>query len=357
MPERTLERLLWIDFAGFGGLVEMVGRHGLRETPWLAGSAGSAAEADGWVFNGGELSEGVVGQFEDGGGEVLFEVLHVGGSGDGEGRGRAAEEPGKRDLLGRGVQFAGDVFEHLVAVTGLAERSPGDESDAILVAVVEEVIPLAIGEAVAVLDGDNGGESAGAFQVIHGDVAEADVADFALFLESDEGFDGSLEGDGRVGDVELVQGDAVETEAVEASMDGFFEVFGAGVVGPLAGSDALPTSLGGDDKIGGVGMEGFRDEFFCDVGAVGVGSIDEIHAEIDGAMEDADGFEAIFRRAPDASSGDAHGSIAETVNDEIAQGDSSYRGRLRRANGQSRHRVPPRDDGIERAEVVPWLIL
>jgi len=66
--------------------------------------------------------------------------------------------------------------------------------------------------------------------------------------------------------VELVNVDAVELEAAKAAGDGFFEVFGAGVVDPLAGADALPSTLGGDDEAFGVGVEGFGDELFRDVG-------------------------------------------------------------------------------------------
>ena len=62
-----------------------------------------------------------------------------------------------------------------------------------------------------------------------------DVANLALLRAVCQGLHGGVEGDGGVGDVELVDVDAVELEAAEAAVDGFFEMFGAGVVGPLAG--------------------------------------------------------------------------------------------------------------------------
>jgi hypothetical protein len=105
--------------------------------------------------------------------------------------------------------------------------------------------------------------------------------------------------------------------------DRFAEVVGAGVVDPLGRADALPSALGGDDEIGGVGVEGFRDEFFRDVGAVGVCRVDEVDAELDGAAEGRDAGVAICGRSPDAFAGDAHGSVAETVDGEFAERDVS----------------------------------
>ena len=65
-------------------------------------------------------------------------------------------------------------------------------------------------------------------------------------------------------------------------------------------------------------MEGFADEAFGDLGAVGVGGVDEGDAEFDGAAENAAGFFWIARLAPGAIADETHGSIAEAVDGEIA---------------------------------------
>ena len=91
-----------------------------------------------------------------------------------------------------------------------------------------------------------------------------DVADLALLLEAREGFHGGVEGAGGIGNVELIDVDAVEAEAFEAAFDGFFNVRGAGVVLPDAGSVARPADLGGDDQVFGIGIERFGDQFFRD---------------------------------------------------------------------------------------------
>ncbi len=67
------------------------------------------------------------------------------------------------------------------------------------------------------------GRSCGRARVLEGDVGERDVADLALLLETREGFHGGIEGTGGVGDVELIDVNAVEAEALEASCDGLLQ--------------------------------------------------------------------------------------------------------------------------------------
>ena len=101
-------------------------------------------------------------------------------------------------------------------------------------------------------------------------------------------------------------------------------VRGAGVVLPDAGAVAHPAGLGGDDQAGGIGRERFGDQFFRDVGAVGVGGVNEVDAELDGAAQRGEGAGDVGGRAPDALAGDAHGAEAHAVDGEIAaEGDGS----------------------------------
>ena len=66
------------------------------------------------------------------------------------------------------------------------------------------------------------------------------MADFSLLLELRNGFHRGVEGNGRIGDVELIDVDAVEAQALEAAFDGLLNVRGAGVVLPDAGAVARP---------------------------------------------------------------------------------------------------------------------
>ena len=65
-------------------------------------------------------------------------------------------------------------------------------------------------------------------------------------------------------------------------------------------------------------------EVLADEGAVGVGGVDEVDAEIDCLTDHPDGDVVIRGIAPDAGSGDAHGAEAESVD---GQG-------VRRAHGE-----------------------
>ena len=117
-----------------------------------------------------------------------------------------------RATWGRGQELFGDLLHQSCGFACLAERRPGHEADVVLLTVIEEVIPLAVGEAVAVLHGDDGDDFAGALDVLERDVGEADVADFALFAQLGQSFHGGLERDGGIGDMELLDIDALELE-------------------------------------------------------------------------------------------------------------------------------------------------
>ena len=72
---------------------------------------------------------------------------------DGQHDGRAAEEPGEGDLEGRGLEFFSEFLDEVVrGGADLTQRRPGDEGDSVFLAVIEEEVPFAVGEAVAILN-------------------------------------------------------------------------------------------------------------------------------------------------------------------------------------------------------------
>jgi hypothetical protein len=73
-------------------------------------------------------------------------------------------------------------------------------------------------------------------------------------------------------------------------------------------------------------VQGLLDEVLGDVGAVGVGGVDEGDAQVDGATQDADRLVVVLRRAPDALTGDAHGAVAEAVDGLATEVDGSAGG-------------------------------
>ena len=64
-------------------------------------------------------------------------------------------------------------------------------------------------------------------------------------------------------------------------------------------------------------MQSFADEAFGDLGAVGVGSVDKVDTEFDGATEDMAALVGIAGLAPGAVADKAHGSVAEAVDWEV----------------------------------------
>ena len=133
--------------------------------------------------------------------------------------------------------------------------------------------------------------------------------------------------------VQLIELDALKLEATEAHFDTLDQVTGAADVLGFGGALASDAALGGNDKAGRVGMQCLADKTLGDLRAIGVGGIDESDAELDSAAENATGFTGILRLAPCTFADQAHGSVTETVDREVAS-DSEF---AARGGGESGH--------------------
>ncbi len=65
-------------------------------------------------------------------------------------------------------------------------------------------------------------------------------------------------------------------------------------------------------------MQRLCDQLLGDVRAIGVGGIKEVHSQLDGPLEHADGFGAVSGWSPDALAGQPHGAESHTVHRKIA---------------------------------------
>jgi hypothetical protein len=65
-------------------------------------------------------------------------------------------------------------------------------------------------------------------------------------------------------------------------------------------------------------MQGLGDEIFAYFRTIRIRGIDEIHAQIGQALQDAFRFVAIFGFAPDTVARDAHGAETEAMNRKIS---------------------------------------
>ena len=68
------------------------------------------------------------------------------------------------------------------------------------------------------------------------------MADLALLAQRGQGFHRSIVGDRRIGNVELENIDAIQTQTLQAALDRFGQVLRAGIVQPCSGPCA-PTRL------------------------------------------------------------------------------------------------------------------
>ena len=91
-------------------------------------------------------------------------------------------------------------------------------------------------------------------------------------------------------------------------------MLGAAVLDPSVWTGPLKASFGRDQKVGGIWMQRLGDETLGNFGSVGVGGVNQIDAEFDGAPQDSDRLGMILRLSPYAGTGELHRAEAEPAN-------------------------------------------
>jgi len=99
----------------------------------------------------------------------------------------------------------GDLVEQAPRLGEVAGRDgePRDEPEALLLAVVQDLLGLAVRQVVEVLDADDRQDAAGGLDLLDGDLGQADVPDQAGVLQLLDGAEGFLDGDLGVDAVQL----------------------------------------------------------------------------------------------------------------------------------------------------------
>src|SRR5690606_35762339 len=87
---------------------------------------------------------------------------------------------------------------------------------------------------------------------------------------------------------------------------------------PVTGTMSGEAALGGDDHVLRVRVQHLAQQVLAHEGAVRVGGVDEVHAQLGQAGERALGFGGVLWVAPDARAGDAHGAEAKAVDRQVA---------------------------------------
>ena len=102
------------------------------------------------------------------------------------------------------------------------------------------------------------------------------------------------------------------------------QIIGIALGRPLVGTRAGQPALGGDQKPV-IGIKRFADQIFRNLRAIGVGGVDEIHAQFrQRACKVASASALSFGGPQTPVAGDAHGAEAQAMNFRLAADRESY---------------------------------
>lgn len=118
--------------------------------------------------------------------------------------------------------------------------------------------------------------------------------------------------------MQLEEIDLVHAEASEAALALRTEVLGTPVGRPLVRPGTGQAGLGRDLQRGRVRVERVVNELLRHIRSVRVRRVDQIHAQLDGAPQDAEGEIAIPRWPPHAAPGKLHRTETEPVHRQRA---------------------------------------
>src|SRR5579859_3666709 len=108
-------------------------------------------------------------------------------SGDGQDHFRTLEQPCQGDLQRSCIETGCNSLDSVMRLFRLTEWSPRKESDVVLLAVIDDEIGFAVGEAIAVLHGDDGHDPAGSLDVFASHIGERYMANFSLLAQLGQG--------------------------------------------------------------------------------------------------------------------------------------------------------------------------
>ncbi len=74
----------------------------------------------------------------------------------------------------------------------------------------------------------------------------------------------------------------------------------ARIMKPLAWADSQPAAFGGDHHASRIRRQRFGNQLFANVRPIGVGGVDEVDVQLDGAAQRCQGGRAVLGRSPDA---------------------------------------------------------
>jgi hypothetical protein len=229
----------------------------------------------------------------------------------------------------------GEVVERLdlAGQEPAAERRVGHEADAELAAGRQDLV-LGVARPQRVLGLQRGDLVHGvrAAQRLGSGLAQAEVADLALRDQLGHRPDGLLDRRVDVDAVLVVEVDVVGAEALQRVLARLLDVLGAPVGGAAARVGGIaddPELRGQHDLVAAIGDRAPDEALVC-VRAVDVGGVEEVDAQLDGAMDHGDRLVVVARAV---ELGHAHAAQAE--------GGDGGAGAAQRACLHARHAIAP----------------
>src|SRR6185437_7655653 len=246
--------------------------------------------------------------------DVLFEMRDLAGAGDRQHDRAAFQEPGERDLAGARLVLARDRVERRAGPRRRAgvERRPGDEADVVFLAKIERRLARAVDEIVAVLDRGDREDPGGRLDLGDTHFRQARAADDLVLDQRGDGVELLARRHFRIDAMQLPQVDDLDAEAPAARMRLLDQIFRPAERNPDVRAGASEPALGRDMDLA-IRSKRFPNELLGEIGAVRIGGVDEVDAEIGQAAERLQSLRAISGRTPDSVADDAHCAEAETV--------------------------------------------
>ena len=166
--------------------------------------------------------------------------------------------------------------------------------------------------------------------------------------------------------VQLEEVDPLDTQATQAHQALLAEVLRATDRLPDVGAVTGEACLRGDHEAIAVRVQRLADQSFGDLGSVRVRGVDEVHAQPGQRAQDLERSRGVGRLAPDARTGDPHGTEAEPGHGDVAadrEGGGGgvgpahvdHRRPSHHTSGRGEHRVSHRGGGLPRPGSLPWV--
>jgi hypothetical protein len=207
-------------------------------------------------------------------------------------------------------------------------------------------------QAVGVLHGHDRGVLDGLLDLLEGGGRDADAGDQAVLAHLDHRGEQVLErglpGHGLLLQAQVHRGQLLGAELAEVGLDVLAQLLGRQRRQPAALGVAARPDLRDDGEVGGVGVQGLTDEGVGHVGAVELGRVDVVHAELDRAPQDGDRRVVVLRRPHHPGAGELHGTEADAV--DLVAGEVVRAGECCGGRRHDRHatRGPTRPTGLAR---------